>query len=137
MYGGGGVVVVGGGEKWWWRFSLNRGCQLDEQFHTLSSCTGSIVAMFGREREQAVSVQRGEFYSPFLPFLSPYLLYGSRIKGGENDTTSRGEYNGRRVTHWLPRSIDSETITCGAFQIARFLRCIRSERVTVLYRIKH
>jgi len=48
-----------------------------------------------------------------------------------------GEYNGRRVERWLPRSIDSETITCGAFQVARFLRCIRSERVTVLHQIKH
>jgi len=48
-----------------------------------------------------------------------------------------GEYNGRRVAHWLPRSIDYETITCGAFQVARFLRCIRGERVTVLHQIKH
>jgi len=38
-----------------------------------------------------------------------------------------GEHNGRRVAHWLPRSIGSETITCGAFQVAMFLRCIRSE----------
>jgi len=48
-----------------------------------------------------------------------------------------GEYNGRRVAHWLPRSIDSETITCGAFQVARFLRRIRSERVTLLHQIPH
>jgi len=26
-----------------------------------------------------------------------------------------GEYNGRRVAHWLRRSINSETITCGPF----------------------
>jgi len=43
----------------------------------------------------------------------------------------------RRVSHWLARSIDSETITCGAFQVARFLTCIRSERVTVLHQITH
>jgi len=48
-----------------------------------------------------------------------------------------GEYNGGRVAQWLPRSTDSETITCCAFQVARFLRCIRSERVTVLHQIKH
>jgi len=38
-----------------------------------------------------------------------------------------GEYNGRRVAHWLTRSTDSETITYGAFQVARFLRCTISE----------
>jgi len=48
-----------------------------------------------------------------------------------------GEYNGRRVAQWLPRSTDSETIICGALQVARILRCIRSERVTVLHQIKH
>jgi len=58
------------------------------------------------------------------------IACGSRVEGGENDTT---EYNGRRVAHWLPRSIDSETIKCGAFQVARFLNCTRSERVTVLH----
>jgi len=47
-----------------------------------------------------------------------------------------GECNGRRVASWLP-SIDSEAITCGAFQVARFLRCIRSERATILRQIKH
>jgi len=48
-----------------------------------------------------------------------------------------GKYSGRRVAHWLPRSTDSESITCGAFQVARFLRCVRSQRVTVLHQIPH
>jgi len=36
-----------------------------------------------------------------------------------------GEHNGIRVAHWLPQSTDSETVTCGAFQAARCLRCAR------------
>jgi len=32
-------------------------------------------------------------------------------------------------------TICSQTITCGALQIVRFLRCIRSERATVLHQI--
>jgi hypothetical protein len=48
-----------------------------------------------------------------------------------------GECGGRKVAGWLPSSTDSETITCGAFQVARFLKCIRSERVTILRQIPH
>jgi len=48
-----------------------------------------------------------------------------------------GECGGRRVETWLPSSTTSEAITCGAFQVARYLKCIRSERATVLRQIKH
>jgi hypothetical protein len=48
-----------------------------------------------------------------------------------------GECSGRRVESWLPSSDTSEAITCGAFQVARYLKCIRSERATILRQIKH
>jgi len=37
-----------------------------------------------------------------------------------------GEHSGNRVSRWLPRSTDSETITCGALQVARFWRFTRA-----------
>ena len=49
-----------------------------------------------------------------------------------------GESNGRRLASWLPSSsTTSEAITCGAFQVARFLQCIRSDRAAILREIPH
>lgn len=48
-----------------------------------------------------------------------------------------GECGGRRVESWLPSSTTSEAITCGAFQVARFLKCIRGDRATILRQIPH
>ena len=49
-----------------------------------------------------------------------------------------GESSGRRLVSWLPSSsTTSEAITCGAFQVARFLQCISSDRAAILREIPH
>ena len=48
-----------------------------------------------------------------------------------------GESNGHRVSSWLPSSTTSKAVTCGAYQVASFLKCIRSDRAAILRQIPH
>jgi hypothetical protein len=48
-----------------------------------------------------------------------------------------GESGGCRIASWLPSSTAPEAITCGAFQVARFLKSIRSDRAAILSQIRH
>jgi len=48
-----------------------------------------------------------------------------------------GESSGQRVSSWLPSSTAPEAITCGAFQVASFLKCIRGDRAAILSQIPH
>ena len=47
-----------------------------------------------------------------------------------------GESSGKRLESWLPSSTTTlEAINCGAFQVARFLWCIRGDRAEILSQI--
>ena len=46
-----------------------------------------------------------------------------------------GESSGKRLESWLPSSTTLEAINCGAFQVARFLWCIRGDRAEILSQI--
>ena len=46
-----------------------------------------------------------------------------------------GESSGKRLESWLPSSTTLEAINCGAFQVARFLWCIRGDRAEILNQI--
>jgi hypothetical protein len=48
-----------------------------------------------------------------------------------------GVCSGYRVSSWLPSSTATEAITCGAFQVASFLKCIRGDRAAILSQIPH